>query len=628
VQELAAVARVEAGFGLFELLGAEAPLGEGAERARGVVGEHARAAANFAGGDRGRLGVVETLKRFCLKQQIPVAREVRDRDWCFGDVEDERRCGQIAVLFLEREGEHHLARGALPFVGEAPVESGRGLRARLRDAGFLLRGDREKRVRARGERPGLVGEAAHPQAIEAQPRRLEHAEDLDWGSGRLGLEERFGAVALEEGKRFPEGKFFCNALKLRQFTQRFVQLRARLVLLGVERALAREAGGFEQRGEVPRPFGGRIGPASCDFKNLFQELAKKRRGLGGGDESCERDRLVEVLAQLRIQSRAPCELAVGVAEEGRANEVARAAECHAVVGELDEIERRRDQGIGVQGLAQGDVERHRRLCRSRKVVARLHDAGEDPHDFRAPPAQVGYDYADAKRSRGLTPIFESSSGPSCRGFDLMLRRGIGGAQAVAFDALGVAESKLKLFQKFPRLRRHHVEGVGNEELRRLQLREVLRHQIGQARGVDVVPRPAFVFLRPAAESQSVFIPGRHADAPLVHQAPGLAALRGRVLGQQEIRCADEVLPDELLLRRREEERQSLAEVRVQRVFPQPLDESAEGQDVGRFPYREILFCLESIELRHQRLGKALVRRDDGDARGVALLEAGEELGSC
>jgi hypothetical protein len=38
--------------------------------------------------------------------------------------------------------------------------------------------------------------------------------------------------------------------------------------------------------------------------------------------------------------------------------------------------------------------------------------------------------------------------------------------------------------------------------------------------------------------------------------------------------------------------------------------------------------LQSIEFRHQRLGKALVRRDDGDACGVALLEAGEEIGLC
>ena len=52
MQELAAVARIEARRRLFHLLGAEAPARKGAERACGLVGEHARAAALLAGRER------------------------------------------------------------------------------------------------------------------------------------------------------------------------------------------------------------------------------------------------------------------------------------------------------------------------------------------------------------------------------------------------------------------------------------------------------------------------------------------------------------------------------------------------------------------------------------------------
>jgi hypothetical protein len=75
----------------------------------------------------------------------------------------------------------------------------------------------------------------------------------------------------------------------------------------------------------------------------------------------------------------------------------------------------------------------------------------------------------------------------------------------------------------------------------------------------------------------------------------------------------------------EEERQRFAKLGIERVFPEALDEGVEGQDVGRFPNREVLLDLEKIELRHERLREALVRRDDGDARRVALLEASEEF---
>ncbi len=108
--------------------------------------------------------------------------------------------------------------------------------------------------------------------------------------------------------------------------------------------------------------------------------------------------------------------------------------------------------------------------------------------------------------------------------------------------------------------------------------------------------------------------------------PRLAALRRGLGDGQEIALREDVLPDRLFLRRAEKQRQGVAIARVQRLLPQPLDEGAEGQDVGRFPHREALLRLEGVEMRHQRLRKAPVGRYYGDAGGVPFCEAREEIG--
>ncbi len=124
---------------------------------------------------------------------------------------------------------------------------------------------------------------------------------------------------------------------------------------------------------------------------------------------------------------------------------------------------------------------------------------------------------------------------------------------------------------------------------------MLRHQVRQARAIDLAGRSLLVLRCPARERQRIFRSGADPDAPLVNQAPRFAALARRAFLQQEARILEDLLPEVLLLRRGEEKRQLLAKVRVERVLPQPLDEGAERQDVGRFPDREALRDLVRVE---------------------------------
>src|SRR2546425_7643199 len=173
VQERAALPRVQPWCGLLQFLGGEAPAREGAERAGGLVGEHARAAAHLLDLDGGCFRVFEGFELFRCEKKIAVPRIVGERKRRGWNLENQRAGREIAVLLLRGPGEDHFLRRAGPLLRDAPAERERALGARLRDAGLLLQRDRDERVGPRGERPGLVGQAAHPQAVEAQPGRLE-----------------------------------------------------------------------------------------------------------------------------------------------------------------------------------------------------------------------------------------------------------------------------------------------------------------------------------------------------------------------------------------------------------------------------------------------------------------------
>src|SRR5437667_12217776 len=181
---------IQPGRGLLGGLGGEAPAREGAERAGRLVGEHARAAAHLLDLDRGCFRVFQGLELFRCEKQVAITRVIRNRKRSSWKVENQGAGREIAVLLLPGPGEDHFLRRAGPLLSDAPAELERALGARLRDAGLLLQRDRDERVGARGERPGLVGQAAHPQAVEAPPGRLEDAEDLDRRVYRAGPARR------------------------------------------------------------------------------------------------------------------------------------------------------------------------------------------------------------------------------------------------------------------------------------------------------------------------------------------------------------------------------------------------------------------------------------------------------
>src|SRR2546426_3131908 len=353
VQERAALSRIQPWRGLLQFFGSQAPAREGAERAGRLVGEHARAAAHLLDLDGGCFRVVERVKILVRKQDIPVARIVGDRKRRGWNLENQRAGGEIAVFLLPGPGEDHFLRRAGPFLRDAPAELERALGARLRDAGLLLQRDRDERVGPRGERPGLVGQAAHPQAVEAQPRRLEDAEDLDRRVGGFGLEQGVGAKLFQNVYRFFHFYCFRNPFELCKFTQHLVPLGASLELLRVERALAREASRLEQRREMPRPFGrGLFSRVSRQCKYLFQCLPQKRAWLGEGDQLGKSDRRLELPAQAHVERRAPRHLGFGAGEEGGANQPTGPRKIDRGKGKIKESQSGVDKRVVRERLAQ------------------------------------------------------------------------------------------------------------------------------------------------------------------------------------------------------------------------------------------------------------------------------------
>ena len=102
VQQLAAVRGIGAVERRFQRLGGKAVPGEGPEGARGLVGEHAGAAAHRAGRNGGAAAVLDLHQVSAPENQIAVARERRELDRALRDVRDERAGREVAVFFLRR----------------------------------------------------------------------------------------------------------------------------------------------------------------------------------------------------------------------------------------------------------------------------------------------------------------------------------------------------------------------------------------------------------------------------------------------------------------------------------------------------------------------------------------------
>src|SRR6185436_17724698 len=123
-----------------------------------------------------------------------------------------------------------------------------------------------------------------------------------------------------------ERKARRDGVEARELAEHLVQLRERLELVRIEAALAREAGGIEQRREMARPFGGARLRRPLLAEELLEQRAQQRRALYLRDEGAERDARAELAAQPRVELRALAELALGAADERRAQDGARLLE--------------------------------------------------------------------------------------------------------------------------------------------------------------------------------------------------------------------------------------------------------------------------------------------------------------
>src|SRR3989454_4726273 len=79
VKERAALPRIQPGCGLLQFLGGEAPAREGAERAGGLVGEHARAAAHLLDLDGRSFRVFQGFELLRCEKQVAITRVIRNR---------------------------------------------------------------------------------------------------------------------------------------------------------------------------------------------------------------------------------------------------------------------------------------------------------------------------------------------------------------------------------------------------------------------------------------------------------------------------------------------------------------------------------------------------------------------
>ena len=111
--------------------------------------------------------------------------------------------------------------------------------------------------------------------------------------------------------------------------------------------------------------------------------------------------------------------------------------------------------------------------------------------------------------------------------------------------------------------------------------------------------------------------------------PRVAALgRGRRERHEQVGRVgpgERFLPQRLLLRRGQQQRNGGPRSRVDRVVPKAAGEGAEGKNVRGFPGPEASSRLVPVEIPGERAGEAQVRRHDRDARLVTLPKCRKQL---
>ena len=325
-----------------------AATGEGAERARRLVGEHAVPPRTLPGGTGGAFASSK-LSSFFLKK-IPVAREIGNGDRPAGDVEDERARARGRGPSPSTDGEDHFGGGALPFSGEAPVERGRSFGARLRDAGLLLRGDRDEGVGARGERPGSsVSPLTHRQS---KRRPADSSTPRTWigASGDSGWNSVSAQWRFRKPKRLGERKLPGDPFQLGELAEHSCHLAR---VWNSSESSARSPGKPAASSSAEKWRAHSAGESGRVLV-ISKTCSKRLRRSGAGSASCDQlgqgDGAVGVLASRASSEARRADLGVGAAEEGRADEAARAGEFHRVESQLEqtqgEIDQRKDDKAG------------------------------------------------------------------------------------------------------------------------------------------------------------------------------------------------------------------------------------------------------------------------------------------
>jgi len=158
------------------------------------------------------------------------------------------------------------------------------------------------------------------------PADSQQAEHLDRRIRRFRLERRIGADLSQRLKRLGEGHLLRDSIEARQLAERFVPLGLRLELVRVERALARKAGGLEP----PEKCRAHSAGVFCEnspvsrIPNTRSSLSRStvffsRKAISFGSATVA----PKLVAQPRLEFHACAELALGAADERRADDPTR-----------------------------------------------------------------------------------------------------------------------------------------------------------------------------------------------------------------------------------------------------------------------------------------------------------------
>ncbi len=237
MQQIAAIARIEAVRGRFEALRAQ---GDGArrretdrppgrraracrrarpllrKRRRDAVGDTFRARAPRAArrGSAGIAAVSTSPARHRAISALGASSRSCSRSGC-DNTTSSAACSQPSVMRRSSASAVSAAASGMP--------------------AFFCNATGMKRVRARRERPRVVGQAADPQMVEFEAGGFEYAQHLHRRIVRLRLKQRVGAQAAQACERLRAAHARQHAFEPREFAEHFVPFGARLEFVRVER---------------------------------------------------------------------------------------------------------------------------------------------------------------------------------------------------------------------------------------------------------------------------------------------------------------------------------------------------------------------------------------------------------